>query len=470
MKKHLAVGVVFLSMILLVQVGTAQEYNITKVWEFLNTQDNTQHPWLKAQSGSNWEHDGSNTMDFFSTLIRYDQNRLMLYLIENGIDEANATGADADTAATFPDRSILWIDPADGSLIGVALTIGTNPAPDSEYYIQKVSGTHPDGPESDRSWALLEQWPQIGVDGDGFLYAGDKHKILRYTPDGSYGFTGPEIVFTYPEEDPPVWAVSDSLHYRAWCIRVINVKGQGQNKIMTTAARFWIDGGGMIYYTSDDGGASWTMQTHRGQEQRGGIGTGGVGSIPVVNEEFGEEWMFANGFPGSGDRIYRFLRPNGTTEDFFQDVADLWDPTADPTDLPETQKYMKWNVIDVAAADGLPYIAALTLPKWQSRSNPDLDESTAWVALHSIALDPNDDGVEGDFISSYQIDSREGDELQGTADEDAWDAAYLATIHMSVPEGFPEGTAEILWSGGVNGFGRLVVGNVDVAISDWSLY
>lgn len=461
-----------LALALIVQVGSAQEYNITKVWEYLNTQDNPQHPWLKAQMGTNWEHDGSNTMDFFSTLIRYDQNRLMLLLVENGIDEANAAGTDADIAAQFPDRSVIWIDPGNGSSMGVAITFGKAPAPDSEYYIQKNTGTHPDGPTSDRSWQLLEQWPQIGVDGDGYLYLGDKHKILRYTPDGNYGFTGPELVFTYPEQDPPVWtADNSSLHYRAWCIRIINVKGSGQNKVMTTAARFWIDGGGIIYYVSNDGGASWTMQTHRGQEQRGGIGTGGAASQPIINEEFGEEWMFGNGFPGSDDRIYRFVRPAGTTEDFAQDVPELWDPTADPSDLPETQKYMKWNVIDVAAADGLPYIAVLTLPKWQSRTDPALAESTAWVALHSITLDPNEDGIEGDFVSSYQIDSREGDEPQGVAgDEDPWDAAYLATIHMSVPNGFPAGTAEILWSGGANGFGRLVVGNVDVSVPDWSIY
>ena len=100
-------------------------------------------------------------------------------------------------------------------------------------------------PTSDRSWALTEQWVQIAVDGDGYLYVSDKHKVLRYTPDGNYGFTGPEIVLTYPEMDPPLLGPFPmSQHYRAWTIQSMNVKGSGDNKIMTTAARFWIDGGG----------------------------------------------------------------------------------------------------------------------------------------------------------------------------------------------------------------------------------
>ncbi|MBZ0258216.1 hypothetical protein K8I31_19275 [bacterium] len=466
--------IVSLCIIFCASLVNAQDYTIKKAWEYLNIDNSSEYPWLRAEQGTNWEHDGFNTMDFCSTLIRYDADRLMLLLVENGIDEANATAEELELSAKFPDRSVLWISPVDGSFMGIALDLELYPSEDSEYYIQKASGTHPDGPTSDRSWALLEQWPQIAADGDGYLYLSDKHKVLRYTPNGDT-FTGPEVVFTYPEQDPPEYSTNpDNLHYRAWCIRGMNVKGSGNNKVMTTAARFWIDEGGVMVYTSSDGGASWTIQTHRGQDQRGGVGTGGATSAPVT---FGdEEWIFANGFPGSDDRLYRFFRTAGETGEFYQDIADLWDPQADPADLPELEKYMKWNIIDAAAADGVPYTAVLTLPKWRS-SLDEVDgaypyiDATAWVALHSVALDPNGDGVEGDFISSYQINSREADEPQGVnGDEENWDAAYLATLNMYVPDGFPEGASEILWSGGTFGFGRLVVGDVDVSVKDWSLF
>lgn len=462
----------FMALSMMAPAVMAQDYEMTSVWEHLWTDESAEYPWLRAESGTNWEHTGNNEMDFFSTLIRYDEERCMLLLVENGVDEENATAEELELSATFPDRSILWIDADTGAFLGVAIDLALQPAPDSEYYIQKTTGTHPDGPTSDRSFALTEQWPHMGVDGDGYVYVGDKHKLLRYMPDGSGGFSGPEVVFTYPEMDPPIFSVNpDNLHYRAWRMYSINVKGSGDNKVMTTAARFWIDGGGIVYYTSNDGGASWEIDQHKGQEQRNGIGHGGATSAPVEANE--EEWVFGNGFPGSDDRIYRFFRNAGTTEEFIQDIPELWDPQIDPADVPEVDKYMKWNVIDVAAADGVPYIAALTLPRWQSRNDPELETATAWVGLHSISLDPNGDGVEGDFLSSYQINVNEGDEGQGVAgDEDNWDAAYFATINMSKPEGFTDGTAEIFWSGGNFGFGRIVVGDVDLPanVKDWSLF
>lgn len=467
MKKFFAAPVLFA---LLGMSVTAQE--IKPVWEFLATDNSTVHPWLRAAQGLN-AHETFDTMDFTTTLIRYDEDRLMLFLIENGIDEANASPDQMAISEQFPDRTIFWINPVDGSPMGIALTVGIHPMDDSEFYIQKVTGTHPNGPTSDRSWQLNDPWPQIGVDGDGYVYVGDKHKILRYVPDGNDGFSGPELVFRYPEQDPPINSVdAANLHYRAWIIKSLNVSGSGNNKVMTTAARFWIDGGGIMYYTSTDGGKTFQFQTHKGQEQRGGIGTGGAASIPIIMSDLNEEWMFGNGFPGSDDRIYRFIRPAGTTGEFFQDVAEIWDPQADPADVPEVEKYMKWNVIDVAAAQDVPYIAALTLPRWQSRNNLEFIDSTAWVALHALAGDPNGDGIDGDFISSYKINFKEEDEIQGEADDDNWDAAYMATINMSVPEDFPAGTAEILWSGGTSGFGRLVVGDVDLPtnVNQWSLF
>lgn len=449
--------------------ASAQDYSLNPIFEFINIQEPEEYPWLRAAEGTNWEHDGTNTQDFFSTLIRYDDTRLMLYILENGINEAEATDEQLAISAEFPDRSIIWVNPDTGAPMGVALDLDNTIIEDSEFYIQKVTGTHPDGPTSDRSWALLDAWPQIAVDGDGYLYMSDKHKILRFLPDGDGGFQEPTVVFTYPEQDPPVYGSSDALHYRAWIIRSLNVVGSGDNKIMTTAARFWIDNGGTLYYESTDGGATFEVTEYRGQDWDGGareIGHGGATSAPVVNTELNEEWIFSNGFPGSNDRLFRFVRTAGTDEEFFQDAIELFNPTIDPADVPEIEKYMKWNMIDVAAMDGVPYIAVLTLPDWQSRNNPDTFEATAWVALHSVALDPNNDGIEGDFVSSYQIDSREIDELQGLADEDNWDAAYLATINMSMA---PSGQVEILWSGGNNGFGRLVVGEV-VSVKDWALF
>lgn len=468
----------FLIMALCVSFTTAQNYNIKKVWEFLPTVQNDAHPWLKAKNGTNSEHDGTNTMDFSSELVRYDASRLMLMIVENGIDEATTTttAEQQAIAAKFPDRSIIWINPVDGSPMGVALTIGQYPSKDTYYYIQKCKGLHPDGPTTERLDLLREQYPHFAVDGDGYVYVCDKHKVLRYKPSGNT-FTGPEIVFEYPEQDPPIWmGDTTNMHFRSWAIKSINIKGKGNNKIMTTAGRHWLDGGGVMVYSSTDGGATFKIQTYHGQGTSL-TGTGGTCSSLITMTKTNEEYVFSTGFPGSADRLFEFYRTASTSDPLEQLDNTFFGPTGDPADLPEESKYSMWNMIDIAATDTLPYVAVLTLPKWQSSKEPNLTdhpewaESTSWVALHSITLDPNQDGTEGDFLSSYQIKFREQDEPQGVAgDEDNWDAAYYASIKMDIPAGFPSGTAEILWSGGTSGFGRLVVGDVVVGIDEWSLF
>ncbi|MDX9753197.1 MAG: hypothetical protein RBU29_04500 [bacterium] len=450
----------------------SEDYTLIKVWEYLATEPSTMHPWHVAKIGNDWPHETATEMDFYSTLIRYDENRLLLFLIENGINEAEATAEQQAIAQKFPDRSLLWIHPNDGSFLGVALVVGLSPSENSEYYTQKVTGTHPDGPTSDRSWQIYDPWPQIAVDGDGFLYVSDKHKILRYKPDGNNGFTGPEVVFTYPEQDPPAWLGEmlgqqlTNQHYRAWIIRSLNVKGKGNNKVMTTAARFWIDGGGIMYYSSTDGGASWTIQTYLGQSN-GPVGIGGTTSQPIEVPEFNEEWVFGTGFPGSSNRIWFGVRYLGSDSFFDVMPGDLFSPAADAADVPETQKYMAWEMIDIAAADTLPYVAVLSLPAWQSRESVDRQDATAWVALHSTMLDPNEDMIEGDLLSTYKINVTEKDELPtDNPDWDNWDAAYLASIKMYKN---PAGYTEILWTQGTTGFGRLVVGEF-ADIPDWSLF
>ena len=103
-------------------------------------------------------------------------------------------------AEQFADRTLWWISPNDGSPLGIALEVGLEPWPNSEFYIQKATGQHPDGPDTDRSWSLTDIYPVISVDGDGYLYLGNVHNIIRYTLEGDT-FVNPEKVWNRPEED-----------------------------------------------------------------------------------------------------------------------------------------------------------------------------------------------------------------------------------------------------------------------------
>ncbi len=65
-------------------------------------------------------------MDSMGALKRYDANRLLLGIRENGIDES-APGANLSLAAQYPDRSLIWINPTNGAAMGIALNIGLHP-------------------------------------------------------------------------------------------------------------------------------------------------------------------------------------------------------------------------------------------------------------------------------------------------------------------------------------------------------
>ncbi|RJP32311.1 MAG: hypothetical protein C4527_06345 [Candidatus Omnitrophota bacterium] len=468
MKKRFGIWCVIVG--LLAAPAISQDLTIKPVFELLAKNGVPGFPFMKAQVGLNDFSLGDSDYDMISSFVRYDANRLLLYVVENGIDE-NDPNHDAAMAAQFPDRTIWWISPNDGSPMGIALQVGLTPWPHSDYYIQKTTGQHPDGPTTNRSWALTDIYPVMSVDGDGYLYVGNVHNIIRYTLNGNT-FGNPQKVWNRPEVE------TANLHYRAWRIWDMNVTGSGQNKKMTIDAKYWIDLGGTWYLTSNDGGASWTWEDE--------FNSGGGASIPVVNQAAGEEWVFNTAFPGrNGGQDFtplrRYIRPAGSSEEFQEDPAELWAPTRDPAiagmadpDL-VTSLYQGWAKCDVAAYQGIPYIVVCTLPRWQSHSADwgTQDPPTAWLAIHSSAADPNDDFIEGDFVSAYQIQHIEADEL-GMIDAgvptDPWHNIYLSEVNIYVPAGFPSGAFEILWSGGAIGYGRYVVGDVVVNVNEWSIF
>ncbi len=149
----------------------AQDVEIKPVFEHLAKNGVPGFPFMKAAQGLNDDSSGNADYDMISSFVRYDENRLLLYVVENGIDES-AADHDAAMSAEFPDRTIWWINPVTGAPMGIALQVGFEPWPNSDFYIEKTTGNHPDGPTSDRSWALVDVYPVISVDGDGYLYLG----------------------------------------------------------------------------------------------------------------------------------------------------------------------------------------------------------------------------------------------------------------------------------------------------------
>lgn len=508
MNKRLCVFVLALGLI----APTVMAQEIKVVWEYLNTPNTGGNPFFPFMVPKSGAPDGSgcggqvpgyeNTkfdMDIMSSLVRYDEDRLLLFVVENGINEDDPNH-DAEMAANYPDRTVWWLNASDGSPIGIALeplNLGGGGVtftregveyktidfwPTSDFFIERALD---DRSRSFRPDLLQETAPKLEVDAEGNLYITDRHNLVRYTPDGQGGFNAPTLCYEYPKVNPPVLpdgtVVTDG-HYRSWSMKEVNIVGAGPNKIMTTSGRHWLDGAGISYYVSDDGGASWTYTQYKGQDQRGGVvGTGGGCSAPVTSSVWNEEYVFGTGFPGSDDFLYRMLRPAGSDEPFMQDIDDLWTKVApDPNEeLSETQRYMSWQKVSCAAVQDIPYVAVICIPKWKSLYEDWAEQGgppTAWIALHSYEVDPDGDGVEGDFVTGYQIPWTDADEpnIPGSGfDEDAgaaWHNVYQVGIKMYVNEGYPPGAFEILWSGGGIGYGRCVVGDVPTGVSDWSLY
>lgn len=469
----------FLAVATIAGIGFAQapaDIEIKTVWEHLtNNPDGVPgFPFMTTTVGAKQESDGTSDMDLIGSLRRYDESRLMLFVVENGINESDPAH-DAAMAAKYPDRTVWWIDANTGTPTGIAITFPIKPWPDTEEYLKRINGEYEEQ-SSVRTDLAQEEAPKIDVDAEGNLYLTDKHHLLRYTPDGKGGFNAPTLAYNYQPPDisvvlTPDGRAGDPLHWRGFNMIDLQIKGEGANKLMTTTRRHWADNGGLWYYESKDGGATWEA-THYNGQGTGLVGIGGGGSLPVLSPDGKEEWMFCTGFPGSSDIIRRYVRPAGTDEEFQEDSAELWSPSYDDNPaLGDTEKYRGEVKVDVAAYDKLPYIVVATLPNWGSRNKPELDPPpTAWLAVHSTGVDPNEDFIEGDFLASHQIQFTEKDEVGGADYEDNWAAAYNSEVNIYVGKDYPANAFEILWCGGTMGYGRYVVGNVPTQVPDWSLF
>lgn len=476
--RYFCLFVLALSLALPAAFVQAQDVEVVPVYEHLTNQPGG-NPWLPnmiAHKGTKDNQDTLDDMDYVTSFVRYNQDYCLLFVNENGIDESNPAH-DAELAARCPDRSVLWINAGDGSFAGIAFVVGYEPYPNSDYYTQKTTGTHPDGPTTDRSWAVHDLFPCMTADADGNVYVANVHNILRYTPDGNGGFTGPTRAGFYPEVDPPVSPnpyPGAPQHYRAWRMWDIQVTGSGANKTLTTAGRYWITNGGPTIWRSTNGGELFEYDISLPQNiQSGGFyGCGGGCAYPIEVAEFNEEWMFTVGFPGSGG-YRRFVRstdiapePDDTHKGWVQD-NDFWKPDGNYG----LEVNVGANQCDVAVHPGINYTVMFAIPQFGGSNDPNnaaAYNSTGFLALHSIVADPNGDGVDGEYVGGHQIMMTEADEPAPYDDGSNWNNSYQNQVNMYVNPGYAPGAFEILWCCGGMGYGRYVVG--DTEVSEWSVY
>ena len=180
-------------LVILGMAGSAMAQDIRPVWEHLFTEANPPLLILKAESAPTADDrfDGTATLDTYGGFKRYDANRLLLGIRENGINESDPNH-NSQLAAQYPDRSLIWINPSDGSPMGVALVVGRHPVTlDADF--TGAGGT------------LDDFYINFGVSDDGVIFVGYKNKVLRYAPDGQGGFSAPTVAYTHQNDGSANW-------------------------------------------------------------------------------------------------------------------------------------------------------------------------------------------------------------------------------------------------------------------------
>ena len=196
--------------------------------------ETTPLPILKAQgtpAGVADIYDGSSTIDSYGGFHRYDANRLMLGIRENGIDETDPNH-DSALAASFPDRSILWIDPDSGEPTGIAIEVGFNPvALDADFLA--AGGTE------------LDYYFNFAVSEDGVVFVGYKNNILRYAPNAQGSFNAPTVAYTQEEDG------SDRWHQWRW--ENLRISGTDIETLILAGGKTWRPNQGYHLLSTSDG-------------------------------------------------------------------------------------------------------------------------------------------------------------------------------------------------------------------------
>ena len=141
---------------------------------------------VKNVGGSEGGGDGTSTMVSFGRMLRYDSQRFLLLVRENGINET--APHDTNLAAAYPDNSLIWIDAVTGAPLGLAHVFGefpvtvTGQASQNDYF---------------HEWGIDDD-----VAGQRVLYSGHKNTILRWAPKTGGGWEStPTCAWVEPTVD-----------------------------------------------------------------------------------------------------------------------------------------------------------------------------------------------------------------------------------------------------------------------------
>lgn len=467
---------IFAGMIAMLSL-TVQAQEIVPVWEHTLIDEDNVLPILKVSPPDpRWDGDpedapwyGVNLHDQYDGFVRYDEERLMLGIRDNGIDETDPNH-DADLAAQFPDRSIIWINPEDGSPMGIAIHVGFKPVELSEEYEDMIDGGSGNPPiegwndPKDRRFVSGEQsapeYMNFDVSDDGVVYLGYWYMILRYDPDGNGGFTGPTVVY---EQDYRNHGGTDRLSQ--WRFADIEVSGSGENTVVVLSGKTWRNGMRTRVFDVNAVTNTWTPRGDWADTRQGAFGETGGYSELVTSDE-GEEVIYGAGNISTSG-VWRYFW-DGTT--FVQDEPGIFFLTppegADGYNHAIPTSYAS----DVAAHEDLDYIVIAISPSWSKQGDANEADKPGFIAVYNVTFDQM-----GEFIDDHAFGSStirppvESDEPSAAPSGAAVWNGIMSQVEVNRLPGMPDGAAEILYLSQVYGYGRYLIG-MPTPVDNWSLY
>lgn len=425
---------------------------------------------------------GRDTMDAYSQLIRYDQNRLLLGVRENGIneDDPSLSAADRALSEAYPDRSLVWLDATTAKPLGVAWKESLNPAAQLGIDVT-AEGSGSQG-------AAVYAWWRVGIDegpdGQRALYSAFRHIIFRYAPKAGGGWeTTPTIA--YQEQ---VRGVGDGLSngdgFASWRFRDFHVRGSGNNTVILAGGGTWRAGHHPQVLRTTNGREFFPVgrvDNRWNGARRNDYALGGLSSFPIeLTSNYGDgskiSVVYAGHFPGTGwparPNRYTLNPANPTPTPAYNQQPNVglymqnetayaglpafrWE-AAGKDNLPinhavdGVDRYDgNWN-FGLQAHQSLDYIVAYSGPSWNNQFG-DI-KKPAWLAIHRA------DGSIASGNSSVRLPFNEIDERIGESNT-GHDFLYDPWIDIT-PDPATPNKAEVLVSFGSAGFGAFTVQNV----------
>jgi hypothetical protein len=411
--------------------SAAQAQSITPVWEYLINNLPSPLPVLTNATlyiTDDENGDGKSLMDCIGPMRRYDANRLLLGIRENGIDETQAHNT--NLANAYPDRSLIWINPTNGAPMGIALNMGLFPVP-LDPDIAAAGG------------APGSYYWSFDVSDDGHVYSGYKNQIIRYASNGSGGIsTNPVVVFTLDGNTatnngvtPAQWTSFRWAHIR--------VRGSGTN---TTILAGGIGARGAWLLTTTNG-SNFTAGAHMNGafgNAAGNISNTLPSQDPATPDDV---WFYGGSYPGNSNGAdSTFYRAKASPP--FTDPANVFvtDSTFSAQANPSTNACARYTANFSGSADVHPsfgFVVHYSTPAWNHSVVGGY--RPGWLALHDL--------TNGTFLAAHQLAVTEADELL-TMDNTA---LFLGTVGSVSLNRLADGTAEILWTSEIYGYGRYFI-------------